>query len=157
AGRIQVRPAAQIQIESGRISLLLDAELVELANHPPIVEAVLPGDLRVTEVTGSGLTDWTIAQGDRLRLFWDRPGALSRRRVRVSGWIPLNDDPMRVRPRRYRMRTPWIDWPAAEMLPGTLAVSSSSRVELFGAAGVSPMKDSAGSNTPVAPRFRQNY
>ena len=40
--RIQVKPTVQLQIESGRIAMTVEAELVELSGHLRQVEAELP-------------------------------------------------------------------------------------------------------------------
>ncbi len=88
ASRVQVRPAVQLRIESGRIAIAVNAELIELSGHFPLAEAELPEGIRVTQVTGEGLMDWTISADHRLHLIWQRPGSGPRRHLRISGWIP---------------------------------------------------------------------
>lgn len=69
--RVQVRPALQLRIESGRIALILDADLIELSGHSPLIEAVLPEGIQITQVAGDGLMDWTISPDHHLHLIWD--------------------------------------------------------------------------------------
>ena len=45
--RIQVKPTIQLQIESGRIVVTVDAELTELAGHLRHAEALIPEDMRI--------------------------------------------------------------------------------------------------------------
>ena len=71
--RIQVTPTVQLQIESGRISMTVEAELAELSGHLGPVDAELPQGLKVIEVTGEGLTDWVVSADHRLHLRFDRP------------------------------------------------------------------------------------
>ena len=70
--RIQVKPTVQLQIESGRIAITVEAELVELSGHLREVQAELPDGVRVIQVTAEGLTDWTISADHRLHLRFDR-------------------------------------------------------------------------------------
>jgi hypothetical protein len=156
--RIQVRPTVQLQIESGRIVLVVDAELSARSGRLPIIEAELPAGIQITQVTGEGLTDWMISADHRLHLIWDRQGAVSSRHVRISGWIPVTDDPMKVGPRQYRIPVPWIGWAGVELNAGSLAVSSNARAEILGAAGLTLLSsESSGSGGPSAWRNRLTY
>jgi hypothetical protein len=137
--RVQVRPALQVRIESGRIAMILDAEMIELSGHAPLIEAVMPEGIQVTQVSGDGLMDWTISSDQHLHLIWERPDSGPRRRVRISGWIPLIEDPLEIGSRHHRVRTPWVNWVGAEAVTGSLVVSSDSKPALAGAEGLTPM------------------
>jgi hypothetical protein len=142
ASRVQVRPAVQLRIESGRIALTVDADLIELSGHFPLAEAELPEGIQVTGVSGDGLMDWTISADHHLHLIWQRPGSGPRRHLRISGWIPLDEDPLKVGSRPHRARIPWFGWGVAEAATGTLSIASNVRVDLQGAGGLTPMPPS---------------
>ena len=137
--RVQVRPAVQIRIESGRMAVSVDAELIDYSGHFPITDLDLPETIRITEVSGDGLMDWATSSGQRLHLIWKRPGSGLRRHFRISGWIPLPEDPLKAGSRSRRARTPWFGWGTAEVLTGSLSIDSLVNVELHGATGVSQM------------------
>jgi hypothetical protein len=139
ASRVQVRPAVQVRLESGRIVVTVDAELVELSGHFPLTEAELPEGIRVTQVSGDGLMDWTISADHHLHLIWQRPGSSPRRHLRISGWIPLPEEPLKVGSRPHRARVPWFGWGTAEAAAGSLLISSNVRVEVQGSAGLTPV------------------
>src|SRR5262249_30825506 len=139
AARIQVRPAVEVRIESGRIVLRVDAEWLELSGHRPIAEAELPRGMHVTEVTGDGLSAWTVSTDGRLHLIWSRTGELLRRRLQISGWIPVREDPMTISTNAHEISCPWVGWVGAESRTGTLAVISNARPEIRGATGLVAM------------------
>lgn len=146
--RVSIRPAETIRIEAGRLVLSVEADIQDLANHPPILEARLPRGLRLTEISGEGLVDWAVSADRRLHLTWRRRGPGWRRHLHIAGWIPLQEDPLRIGPRLHRVRTPWVGWPGAEPGPGTLVVLSSTRASLVGASGLS--QDPAATTAPLA-------
>ncbi len=135
--RIAIRPAVQVRIEAGRLIVAADAE-IEATELPPVLEAVLPPGLRVTQVQGDGLIDWTVTGERKLNLTWHRRGARSRRALHLLGWIATDEDPLAVPPRRPALRTPWIDWPGAEVGPATLAVFGPTNAEIRGGSGLTP-------------------
>ncbi len=137
--RVQVRPALQLRIESGRIAMILDAEMIELSGHSPLSEAMLPEGIQVSQVSGDGLMDWTISADHHLHLTWGRPGSGPRRRVRIVAWIPLSEDPLEIGSRQHRVRTPWVNWIGTEAGTASLVVSSDSKLVLTGADGLTPM------------------
>ncbi|MGP0062350.1 MAG: hypothetical protein ACLQGP_01945 [Isosphaeraceae bacterium] len=141
-GRVQVRPSVQLRIESGRIAVAVDAELIELSGHFPLTEAELPEGIRITQVSGDGLMDWTISADHHLHLIWQRLGSGSRRRLRIAGWIPLDDDPLKMGPRPQRVPTPWFGWGIAEVTTGLLSIASNVKVDLQGAVGLTPLPTS---------------
>jgi hypothetical protein len=104
------------------------------------------------------LTDWSISPERRLHLVFNRRGAMSRHHVRIAGWIPLNEDPMRVEPHEKRIPTPWIGWGGAEARSGSLTVSSTSRLELKEAAGLVPIvSESSDSVGPTSSHHRRTF
>ena len=143
ASRVQVRPAMQLRIESGRLAVTVDADLIELSGHFPLTEAELPEGIQVTQVSGDGLMDWTISSDRHLHLIWQRPSSGPRRHLRISGWFPLNEDPLKVgSPRSQRIRIPRFGWGVAEAAMGTLAIASHVKVNLQDAAGLTPIPPS---------------
>ncbi len=162
ASRVQVRPTVQLRIESGRIAMTVDADLIELSGHFPLTEAELPEGIQVTQVSGDGLMDWTISADHHLHLIWQRPGSGPRRHLRVAGWIPLSEDPLKVGSRPHRARIPWFGWGVAEAATGSLSISSNVRVDLHGAAGLTPIPPSldpvpTGAGGPAATSFSLAY
>ena len=142
--RVQVRPAVQLRIESGRIAVTVDAELIELSGHFPLAEVELPDGIQVTEVSGDGLMDWTISHGHHLHLIWQRPGSGPRRHLRISGWLPLAEDPLKMGTQPRRARVPSFGWGVAEVVSGSLSISSPVKVDLQGADRVDPRADGSG-------------
>jgi hypothetical protein len=134
--RTLIRPAVQLRIESGRIVVVADADVLEAYAPSPIMEAELPPGMQVTQVVGEGLIDWTVSPERRLILIWQRRESRSRRHVRVLGWIPTSADPLATGSLPHRLRTPWIGWPGAELGPGSLTVHSGAEAAIEGAAGL---------------------
>ncbi len=91
-----IHPAEQIRVESGRIVVAVDADILEVSGHSPIMEAELPAGMQLTQVAGEGLLDWTVSADRRLHLTWQRRGHGPRRHLRIFGWIPLNEDPLKI-------------------------------------------------------------
>jgi hypothetical protein len=133
-----IHPAEQIRVESGRIVVAVDADIVEVSGHSPIMEAQLPAGMHLTQVTGEGLLDWTLAADHRLHLTWHRRGPVPRGHIHIIGWIPLDEDPLKIGNRQHRVRTPWIGWPGAVVSPGSLTIVSGTRTTLEGGTGLSP-------------------
>jgi len=156
--RILVKPTVQLQLESGRIAMTVEAELSELSGHLRQIEAQLPDGIRIVEVTADGLTDWTTTPLRRLRLMFDRPFPRPRRPLRVLAWIPLSEDPLKVGSRQRRIRVPWIGWDGMEESAGFLTVSSISKPELQGSTGLTMISsESSGAGGTTPPRHRLTY
>ncbi len=136
--RVVIHPAEQIRVESGRIVVAVDADILEVSGHSPIMEAELPAGMHLTQVAGEGLLDWTLTGDRRLHLTWQRRGPVPREHLRIVGWIPLNEDPLKTGKRQHRVRTPWIGWPGAVVSPGSLTIFSGTRTTLEGGTGLSP-------------------
>ncbi len=87
----------QLQLESGRIVMTVEAELSELSGHLRQHRGQAPRGYPHHQVTADGLADWTTTLPiDRLRLMFDRPFSRPQRRLRVLGWIPLAEDPLQI-------------------------------------------------------------
>jgi len=155
--RILVKPTVQLQLESGRIAMTVEAELTELSGHLRQIEAQLPDSIRLTEVTAEGLTDWTTTPDHRLRLVFDRPLPRARRLLRVLAWIPLAEDPLKIGSRQHRIRVPWFGWDGLEGEAGLLTVSSISKPELQGSTGLTMSSESSGTGGASPPRHRLTY
>jgi len=156
--RISVKPTVQLQLESGRIAMTVEAELSELSGHVRQIEAQLPDNIRIIEVTADGLADWTTTPDHRLRLMFDRPLPRPRRLLRVLAWIPLSEDPLKIGSRQHRIRVPWIGWEGTEGTAGFLTVSSISKPTLQGSTGLTTISsESSGAGGTTRPRHRLTY
>ncbi len=157
--RILIKPTAQLQLESGRIAMTVEAELSELSGHLRRIEAQLPEDVRIVQVTADGLTDWTTTpDGRRLRLMFDRPLPRPRRLLRIVAWIPLAEDPLKIGSRQHRIRTPWIRWDGMDEAAGFLTVSSISKPEFPGSTGLTAISsESSGAGGTTPSRHRVTY
>src|SRR5262249_7270058 len=134
--RMIVKPAVQLQLEPGRIAMIVEAELSEFSGELQHLEAGLPAGFRVVEATGPGLVDWTTTPDHRLHLMFDRRGPRVRRLLRIVGWIPLAEDPLIGGARPHRIRVPWFTWADADEGPGLLTITATSRPELQGSTGL---------------------
>jgi hypothetical protein len=156
--RLLVKPTVVIQLESGRIAMTVDAELSELSGHIRQLEAQLPENMRITQVTAEGLTDWTTSSDSRLHLKFERPVSGSRRHLRVSGWLPLVQDPLQIGSRQHRIRVPWIRWDGVEGHTGILTISSMSKPEMQGSTDLTMIpSESSGAGGTTPPRHRLTY
>jgi hypothetical protein len=157
ASSTQVKPNVELQIESGRILMTAEAQVTELAGHLQKLALALPGNIQNVQVSADGLMDWTISSDSELQLLFD-PAAGQGRRLRISGWIPTSDDPLDIRARRHHVPTPWIHGKDVVSAPGFLTISSTSRPELTGAAGATPISsESSTSGEAAPPRYRQTF
>ena len=136
------------------MDVLFDAELVDLGGAVNSLEMTVPRELNVVGIECEGLTDWSRPAQDRLLLRFDRETGSSRRRLKVSGWIPTVDDPLSVGAQPRRVPTPWLEIAGMESLPGTLVIVSDTRVEAIGAGGMTRVSSgSAGAaGTTEAPK-----
>ena len=157
--RIVVKPTVALQLESGRIAVVVEAELSENAGHLSRLEAELPDNLILNEVTVEGLADWSVTPDHRLRLVFGRPVASQRRRLRLSAVIPMSEDPLKTGSRHHRIRVPWIGWEGSEGQAGFLAISSISKPEIQGSPGSTLItSEISGTVGKVpSPRHRQTY
>ena len=123
-----------------------------------IVEARIPRDLRITQVSAPGLGDWSTTDGGRLQLMFDGSNGPSRRRLRLVGFIPVSEDPLKIGPHQHRIAVPWIEWNEVESLPGFLVASSISKLEVAGASGMTLISsESSGPGGAVSPRNRLTF
>ena len=156
--RILVKPTVHLELESGRIAMTVEAELSELSGHLQRIEAQLPDGIRIVEVTGDGLTDWTMTPLGRLRLMFDRPLPRSGRLLRIHAWIPLAEDPLKIGSRQHRIRVPWIAWDGIDEIAGFLTVSSIAKPDLAGSTGLTAISsESSGAGGTTPPRHRLTY
>ncbi len=156
--RTVVKPTVGLQIEPGRIAMVVEAELSEQSGRLSRLEAELPDNLRINEVTAEGLADWTVTPDRRLHLVFDRPVASQRRRLRLSAWIPLSEDPLKIGSRHHRIRLPWIEWKGSEGQAGFLAISSISKPDVQGSPGLTLIStESSGAGGAIPPRHRLTY
>jgi hypothetical protein len=156
--RASVKPTVSLKIESGRVAMTVEAEIAELAGHVLQLDLALPENFRIVEVSGENLTGWRIGSDRQLRLMFDSHVARPRRQVRIVGWIPYSDDPLKVGPPQRRLRTPWIQAEGVEFATGFLTISSASKTSLQGAAGViSISSESSPAVGSIPPRQRYSY
>ena len=156
--RIKIRPVTQLRIDAGRIDLHYDAELTELSGSLVELAVEIPRDLVILGVDSESLTSWNRPDSGRLVLRYDRSSARSKRRLMITGWLPVAEDPLKAGAQRLRVPTPWLKVPAAESFPGLLVVSSASKVEAVDAPGLAlePVSPLANSKKPDS-RSRQTY
>ncbi len=134
--RLSVKPTVQLQFEPGRVMMTVEAELSEPSGRFGHLEASIPADLRITQVSAPGLGDWSTTTLGKLRLMFDGSSASSSRRLRLMGWIPVSEDPIKLGAREHRIAVPWIKWSDVEPMPGFLTASSISKLEVEGASGM---------------------
>ncbi len=156
--RLQVKPMINVQIESGRIAMTVDAELSELSGHLRRVEVELPENTQIVEVAAEGLTDWTVGANHRLHLVFDRPITRSKRHLRVFALIPILEDPLQINTRHHIIRTPWLWWDGIEASAGFLTISSIVKPELRGSTGLTLLSsESSGAVVTTSPSHRSTY
>jgi hypothetical protein len=155
--KIQVKPTVDLQIESGRIMMSVQAEITVLSGHLEQIEAKLPENIEDVQVAADALTDWTLSSSGRLQLRFD-PAAARERRIQISGWLPLPEDPLKLGSRRHRVKTPWIWGKELEGSAAFLAISSLSRPEIVGGSGLTQISsESSAAGRTNAPRHRVVY
>jgi hypothetical protein len=156
--RIQVKPTIQVQIESGRVAIIVEAEIAELTGHLRSLQAEVPDGIQIVEVTAEGLSDWTVSSDHRLHLRFDRPLSRPRRRLRVVAWISLLEDPLRIATRHHRLKTPWFWWNGVEASAGFLTISSTAKPEMKAATGLTLISsESSAAGVTASPRHRATY
>ncbi|MGO9917505.1 MAG: hypothetical protein ACLQIB_22735 [Isosphaeraceae bacterium] len=158
ASRTQVKPTVRLNIESGRVAMTVEAELAELAGHVLQLDVLLPENFRIVEVGGEGLTGWRAGLDRQLRLMFDSRVARPKRVVRIVGWIPVSDDPLKVSQLERRLATPWIRGEGIEFATGFLTISSASKTSVHGAAGLTSISsESSPAVGSMPPRQRFSY
>ena len=156
--RLSIRPTVQLEFEPGRVVMTVEAELAEPSGRFGRVEAKVPAGLRMIQVSAPGLEDWSTTADGRLRLLFDGSTASSRKRLRLVGSIPVNEDPLKIGLQPHRIAIPWIDWQGMEVFAGFLVASSISKLETHGALGVTLISsESSGAQGTTAPRNRLTY
>jgi hypothetical protein len=156
--KIVVKPTVAIQLESGRMSMVVDAELAENSGHLSRLEANLPEGLTLTGIASAGLADWTITPDHRLHLTFDRSVAAQRRKLQLAGWIPLSEDPLKISSRRHRIALPWIEWDNLESQVGILTISSITKPDVSRSPGLSLISsESSGAGGTMPSRHRLTY
>ncbi len=156
--RLSVKPTVQLQFEPGRVVMTVEAELSEPSGRFGLVEAKVPADLQVIQVSAPGLGHWSTTTAGSLRLMFDGSVAASRRRLRLMGWIPVTEDPLKIGSRQHRIAVPWILWQGVESLAGFLVASSISKLEVQGASGMTQISsESSGAAGTIPPRHRLTF
>ncbi|MGZ3301778.1 MAG: hypothetical protein ACXWO3_13065, partial [Isosphaeraceae bacterium] len=134
--RIKVKPALQLGIDAGRIDVQLDADLDDVGGSLNHLELALPHDLVVLSVESDALTDWSRPDPRQLLLRYDRAFPRSRRRLRITGWIPVLEDPLKLGSQQLQVPTPWLEVSGMETVSATLIISSASRLQAISAPGL---------------------
>lgn len=156
--RGEIKPTTHLRIEPGRIELLFEAELDELTGPSDHLRVELPEGLKVLEVESEGMTDWSLPAARRLLIRYDRPRPTSKRRLRVTGWIPVHEEPFRFGPRTQRFPTPWPRLAGMGSSAGLLIISSAARVETIDGRGITPVPPGAAAMAGVGDsRTRQIF
>ena len=107
APRARIKPTTHLRIDPGRIDFLFEAEIGEVSGSLDHLKVELPRELTLLSVESDGLTDWSLAEDRGLLLRYDQPFPASKRRLRISGWIPVHEDPLRFGAQAQRVPTPW--------------------------------------------------
>lgn len=124
----RVAPVARIVVAAGRVDLALVADLVEAGGSVHEAKIALPQGFRLISVDADGLTD-CVEEDRMLILRFDGP-PLRARQVRLTGWTPLNLDPMNTTATTREVYVPWPLWPGQIELPGTLNIVAPTRFQL---------------------------
>lgn len=153
---VRVQPSGVLTLAQGRIDAGFDAEITQLDAAVHELTVACPADLRLTNLSADGLTDWNRTRPDTLTLRFDGP-ALKQRHVSLRGWIPTPTHPLAPAPLFQEMPVPWTRWVDQDEQPGVLTIVSSSRQPLVGASGATLIPaEPTTITTPTAP-FRVNY
>ena len=156
--RIKVKPLVELGISAGRIDVQFDADLDDAAGSLDHLELAVPHDLVVLSVESDGLTDWSRPDSRQLLLRYDRPFPRTHRRLRIAGWIPVPEDPLRIGSQQLEMPTPWVAVSDMEAVAATLIIEAPSRFQVKGAPGLSllPSEPPPAANVNDE-RVRQSY
>ena len=156
--KIQIRPTVDLKIDRGRIAMTVHAEIIELSGQLARLEAEIPENLHVVDTIADGLSSWTVDDHHRLRMMFDRPTAKAQKSLRIFGWIPLDEDPLKTGSRRHRITIPWIGWHGMEGSYGILNLSSVTQPEIQGSAGLSLIaSESSSPGGATAPKNRLTF
>ncbi len=134
--RIKVDPVIQIGIDAGRIDVQFDANLDDITGSLNRLEVAVARDFVVLSVESDALTDWSRPGPRQVVLRYDRPFTPFRRRLRITGWIPVPEDPLKNGSQPLELPTPWLEVAGMESTPAILTVSSPSRIQFRGASGL---------------------
>ena len=96
AALVRTRPTLELRIDAGRVDVLLRCRDRRSGRIRQLARVTVPQDLILLGVESDGLTDWSRPEPRRLLLRFDREAARSRRRLKITGWIPTAEDPMKV-------------------------------------------------------------
>jgi hypothetical protein len=156
ATRIRARPMTQLRIEPGRIDLVFDNEFTELSGPLDHLEVEIPRGLNILAVESDGLTNWSLAGEHTLLLRYDRIFAGPKRRLKLSGWLPVSADPLDPGAQTRRLPTPWPHVLGADGDPGRLVVTSIGKVDApeLTLESSGPITVPATRDTPVRQAFR---
>jgi len=134
--RIKVKPVLQLGIDAGRIDVQLDADLDDVAGSLNHLDLALPHDLVLLSVESDALTDWSRPDPRQLLLRYDRAFPRSRRRLRITGWVPVLEDPLKIGIQQLQVPTPWLEVTGMETVSASLIISSASRLQAKSAPGL---------------------
>jgi hypothetical protein len=134
--RIKVKPVLELAIDAGRIDARFEADLDDAAGALNRVELVVPRELVVLSVESDALTGWSRPDPGQLLLRYDRPFSRSRRRLRISGWVPILESPLKIGSQQLQVPTPWLELSDMETTSATLIIDSPFRVQVSSAPGL---------------------
>ena len=155
---IRIRPTLELRVDAGRIDVVFEAEIVDLGGSVSSLAVTVPEDLVVLGVESDGLTDWSRPETGQLLLRFDRVAVRSRRKLKITGWLPTVEDPLKIGVQQLRMPTPWLFIPGMETLPGNLVIASKSRIDATGARGMTLVStDRANPAVAAETRTVQSY
>ncbi len=122
-----VSQAVNVEIQPGRLDTKVEATLVPRDGRVREVRVRIPERWQAVRIDGDGLSDWSRAEPDLLRLRFDGAGAVPGT-IHLEGWVPVESDPMSPDSQAHRMPIPWPEWLDLDQAEGTLLVRSSGRI-----------------------------
>ncbi len=155
AASCRVEPTLHLSIASGRIDMIVDAELTETAGPVYDLEINAAEGFRPVRVIADGLTDWTM-QASRLKLRFDGP-PLHQRRVHVEGWLAVAADPLTPGSvgQTREIAVPWPRWGKHIEQAGLLTVEGPTRFSLVGSGGSTLISTEPGPPTRMSYRVNR--
>lgn len=160
-----VHTQGTLDFEPGRVVVVFEARGHELGGWARQLDVELPRELRITRVTGPGLSYWERTNDGRLRLRLENPTPLEfvvaglplGPLIRIEGWIPLRSDPMSVEASAGTLSVPWPRWVGCGDGGGFVTIGAARGFDIRvepGAGLESSPATSSESSAPVRARYR---
>ncbi len=135
---VKIKPSVLLSIQPGRIDVQFEADLDDVAGTLDRLEMAIPPELVVLSVHSDALSAWSRPGPGRLVLRYDRVFSRSRRQLKLSGWIPVAEDPLRTGSQPLQRATPWVEVLGMDASSSTLTIVSPTSHQVSEAAGLAP-------------------